>query len=561
MKRIPAIILLALMLGCLIWAEHSYTSAQEMNQQARNTAAETAEKTEEGTKERSPVAEAREYLGPASEQLGANGSTWHCPAGFTTPDALNDHIVIVTNPTEHAAQGRITIFPALLNTLGNTVSFDRAADFIEVPPKSQLRYSLAQQVGSLDELLGTETGAFVGAVVEFEEAGVTVEHQITSARDIDLGPCATSAGGSWWFASGTTSGDSAYQLYLLNPFADDAVIDAAFLTDDGRRTPLVFDSRLVPARSLTLLQVSPVVPLGDQISAEISAVSGRVIAERLQILGGDEISSGVSVSLGSNRLSTQWFFPAGGALGVGSGETYLIMNPNDEPAQVEFEAKPDSADRAGDIAPISLTIGPRQRWAVTVGNHSHHPAFLSASIDATSLTQPGEGFFASVRSFNGVAVTVERVYTLPASSQDSGVSAALGADVAALEQIVSIPRNSSKPTQSTDQPDNDSEVAQHETTGVLAVLNPAGDTISQVEVYVGRGDGVEELAAVVELAQRRRAVFTLDSLKAKDAQWLRIVSSTGTIAELVTSGDKAVTSSIAVPQKGSLTVPNILAFD
>lgn len=549
MRRLPALILLALMFGALIWAERGYLEAQRLSQNLSDSYKNVDD---------------FEYLGSASEVLGANGSTWHCPAGFTTPDALNDHIVIVSNPTDVTAHGRITMFPALLNTRGNTVPFDRAAELIEVPPRSQRRYSLASQVGSLDPLLGRETGAFVGAVVEFEEAGVTVEHQITSVRDIDIGACASSAGESWWLASGTTSADSAYQLYLLNPFADDAVVDVAFVTDDGRRTPTIFDSRLVPARSLSVLQVSPVVTLWDQIAAEVNVLSGRVIAERLQILGGDGVTAGVSTAMGSNRLSTQWFFPAGGALGVGSGETYLIMNPNDESAQIEFEAKPDGIESAGEVAPISLTIGPRKRWAVTIRDHATHPSNVVASIDATSLVPQNEGYFVSVRSFNSVPITVERVYTA-AAVVGNGATATLGADVAATEALISIPRRKvdGQNTQ-VDQGSQDTVTAdenQSELTGMIAVLNPAGDTISQVRVYVGREDGVEELVTQVELAQRRRAVFTLDSLGATNGNWVRVESSTPTITELVTSGQRMTTSSIAVPQKDTVSVPDILAFD
>lgn len=470
----------------------------------------------------------------------ASGSTWYCPAGFTTPDSSNDHIVVVTNDTDIATAGALTLYPSLLDTLGNAVTFERAVQPIEVAARSQQRFSLAPLVATMDDLLATDTGAYVGVLAEFEAPGITVEHAVVAPQGSELGGCATTAASRWWFASGTTTADVGYQLYLLNPFPDDAVVDITFVTDGGTRKPTAFDGRLVPAQSLTVIQVSPVVPVWEQLTAQITTRKGRVIAERIQLYENVEGPAGLSMSLGASELSEQWFFPAGRAV-PGAGESYIIYNPGDEPAEVEFEVKPDSSDRAGDLAALQVDIGSRERWIVNVNTHGSHPVDSVATIDATAVVEPGEQFFASVRSFNGVPVVVERLHTRPLP--ESGVSVSLGIDRASTDQQIALPATAAEAD-----------------FGTLAVLNPAGNTISRITILVG-GPGGEREQATVELGPRRRAVFSLASLELTDDQWIRIVSTTGTMAELVmVKGNQIITNS-AVPAPGTTSIPDLLAFD
>ena len=478
--------------------------------------------------------------GPVSAAPDASGTTWYCPAGFITPDSANDHVVILTNPTDEPATGTLTIYPSLLDVDGNPLPFPRAVQPIEVPAGAQRQISLAPLVASLDDRLATNTGAFAAALAEFEGAGVTVEHTVVAAQGSDIGPCATSASTSWWFASGTTTADVAYQLYLLNPFPDDAVVDISFVTDAGSRSPTAFKGKLIPAQSLTVLQVAPEVPVNAQMTAQVTVLTGRVIAERIQLFENEAGPRGLSLSLGSNRLAEQWFFPAGRSL-PGSGESYLIYNPGDAAAEVEFELKPDSADRVGDVAPLAVPVGPRERWIVTVSDHPSHPVDALAAIDARTMVGPGEPFFVSIRSFNGVPVVAERIFTRPLSQ--GGVTASMGIDVAATDQAMTVPA-----------------LVSIGETATLAVLNPSGDTIARVEILVGGPEG-EELRAEAELAPRRRGVFDLQGLVEAGDQWIRVRSTTGTIAELTVASNGLLLSTAAIPVQGTTSVPDLLAFE
>lgn len=480
-----------------------------------------------------------EGVSPAAVGPDASGSTWYCPAGFATPDGTNDHFVTVTNPTDRVARGTLTLFPALVDTEGTSLPQARAAQPVEVAPMSQSTIQLGPLVASLDPDLATSGGALVAAMVEFQGGGMFVEHSVAAFQGRDVGPCATSAAQNWWFASGTTTADVSYQLYLLNPFPDDAVVDISFVTDAGSRLRNSFAGRLIPAQSLTVLQISPEVRVNTQATAHIVVKRGRVIAERIQLFENPDGPGGLSLSLGSNRLSEQWFFPAGRST-PGTGESYVIYNPGDQAAEVEFELKPDSADRVGDVAPLPVPVGSRERWIVSVTGHPTHPVDALTTIEAT-VPEGSEQFFVSIRSFNGVPVVAERVLTRPL--EQGGVTASVGIDIASTDQMVTIPA-----------------LIEGAEAATLAVLNPAGDTISRVQVVVGGPIG-ERPGAVVELAPRRRASFDLANIVGPEDEWIRVLSSTGTIAELTVAVNGVLLSTQAVPVQGSTSTPDLLAFD
>lgn len=516
MNRWPPLILVLAMVAALVFAD------QQSNESTQTVTSLSAQGT-----------------GPAAAAPGATGSTWYCPAGFATPDGTNDHVIVVTNPTDQPVSGTLTLFPALVDVEGNSLPFPRATQPLDIAPMSQSTVQLGPLVASLDPDLATSGGALVAAMVEFDGGGMFVDHSVGAFQGRDIGPCATSAAQNWWFASGTTTSDVGYQLYLLNPFPDDAVVDITFVTDVGSRAPGAFAGKLIPAQSLTVLQVSPEVRVTTQATAQITARKGRIIAERIQLFENPEGPGGLSLALGANRLSEQWFFPAGRSV-PDAGESYVIYNPGETAAEVEFELKPDSADRDGDVAPFSVPVGSRERWIVSVTGHPTHPIDPLTTLDAT-VPAGAEQYFVSIRSFNGVPVLAERVLTLPVAQ--GGVTASIGIDLAATDQGIAIPA-----------------FVEGADAVTLAVLNPAGNTISRVQVLVSGPSG-QRSEAEVELAPRRRASFDLAGMLEPDDQWIRIVSSTGTVAELTVAVNGVLLSTNAVPVEGTTSTPNLLSFD
>lgn len=496
------------------------------------------------------VQSALEVSGPVAAVGDDDGSTWYCTAGVISPDASTDHLVVVTNPTDQPVSGTITVYPSQNNTIGEPVPYDPAVQAIEVPANGQLEVSLAPIVILLDEDLALPTGAFVGALVEFDSGGLTVHHAQLTPFGSDLEACATSAAATWWFAAGTTLRDVSYQMFLLNPFPDDAVVDITFVRADGIRTPNAVAGRLVRAQSLTVIDLTPVQPVLDQVTAEITTRTGRVIAERVQFFGPEgEGPRGVSLTAGTNALSDQWFFPAGGAV-AGAGESYVIFNPNEGPAEVEFELKTD-ADVDGDTAPRQVPVGPSEWWVVNAQLHPTHPLSqdTAAAIDVTGPELLGAQYFVSVRSFNETQVSAERVLTQPLES-GLGVASSFGISQSSTDQLLAIPPWLD--IAATDPTGDD--------VGELAVLNPAGDTISRIEIWVG-GQGQLTLRESSELPPRRRAAFDLGTLLQPGDEWIQVRSSTGVMAEMVTVTNNGIAVTHGVPAEGSVSVPNLFSFD
>jgi len=489
---------------------------------------------------RSDTATASEAAATVVPDRGS-GATWYCPAGFVTPDESANHIVTITNPSDTTASGSLTLFPSLNDTTNVPRPFERAVQQISLPPFSQQEFSLASLVVSLDPQLALNTGAFVGALVETDRSAVTTHHTVVTPLGVDSGPCADAPSASWSFASGTTTADVRYLLYVLNPFPDDAVIDISVVTDDGTRTPGSFRGQLVQRQSLIVIPVDPEVAVRPQAALQVTAKSGRVIVERLQEFRNDQGPQGLSLALGAPAPAEQWFFPAGRSVSDGAGESYIVFNPTSQVAEIEFETAVDAPDRRGDVAPSPFPIGPGERWIVTVDDHASHPDESLASLVVGTSLRADDGYFASVRSFNGVPVVVERIVTRPVTS-GIGVSAAAGITHTSDNQVVGLP-----PTLVVD----DSQ---------LAILNPAGDTIARIEIFAGSAGG-ETLVAESELPPRRRGVFRLQDIAGADTEWIRIVSTEGVMAELIDSSARGITATRPSGAAGSLEVPELLVFD
>lgn len=472
------------------------------------------------------------------------GSTWYCPAGSVTANGDNDHIVIITNRGDEDLTGSITVFPSLVDSQGSPVVFTPAVQPIELGAYEQTSIRLAPIATAIDPLLASDFGAFVGALVEFNEPDIAVEHRLTSPFGSGTAVCSATASTSWWFAAGSTTTGVDYLLYLMNPFATDAVVDVEFLTDDGSRSPQAFQSQLVPARSLVVLDVAAVATVRPQLSTEVTALSGRVIAERVQLFRADDGPTGLEVQVGTPRLSPQWFFPSGRAI-QGAGESFVIYNPTDMPTSVELEFLPDDDQRRAIVSPLLLEINERERWVVTVDAHPTHPSTSVAEVFVGDFLAPGERYSARIRSFSGVPIAVERVTTVP-SNVGAGVSIASGSAVSSTDQLIAVTASAH----------NYQHVQRSDDPAQLIVMNTAEDTISRVEVFAG-ARGEQARVAVAEIGPLERAVFEAGNWELGSVEWLRVTSSTGVTAELVTFDKTTLNSSSGVPAVGSVTVPGL----
>src|SRR5205085_4719600 len=99
-----------------------------------------------------------------------------------------------------------------------------------------------------------------------------------------------------------------YALY--NPFPDDAIVDMAFSTEQGRDAPSAFQGVVVPANSVVPVDIGSHVRRRAHVSAAIHARRGRIVVEQLQVHNGDG-RKGVGLMLGAPRTATSFVFPDG----------------------------------------------------------------------------------------------------------------------------------------------------------------------------------------------------------------------------------------------------------
>jgi len=333
----------------------------------------------------------------------ALSSTWFCTGGSTAGRGATD-LVVVANPGEVEVSGTITAVPSTGRPRTRP---------LRVPPRGRTVIDLAEMVRA----------PYVAATLELAGGGMVVEHQVSGPTGTDVAPCATSGSSTWYFASGSTTRDADETLVLFNPFADDASVDIAFATEDGRRTPVAFHGLQVPARSVVAAHVSPVVTVSTQVSAAVVARSGRVVAARRQTFDGTGASTtragaaaethrpkGLSITAGVPRAATTWMFPYG-LKDEGAHERYVVYNPSTRQADVDLVVTLDDPERNGRIDPFELTVAPG--------------SFAMVDLDVEDRVATRVGHVAVVVSRNGVEVVAERLLatTDPFPTTDTAVSA------------------------------------------------------------------------------------------------------------------------------------------
>lgn len=401
---------------------------------------------------------------PVAPPAGAVGSTWYCAGGTATgsQEGLAEHVVHVANTSEGVVTARLTAYPS---------EGQPATRVIEVAPRSRVAVSLAELV----------TAPFAAALVEVRGGGVAVEHELTGPTGRAFGACASAPSNTWYFPAGTTRAGTRMVLALFNPFAGDAVVDIAFDTDDGTRTPQAYQALVVPAGRLVAVDVSEVVTLRAEVATEVKARSGRLVVDQIQSGDGSEgAPRGLAVTLGASAPAETWLFPDGvGASGY--GEAIALYNPGETTAEVDVQVLLDNPDLNGIPEPFEISLGARRSVTIDILGDGRVPV--------------GVGHAIVVRSRNGQPVATERVVVGSADAAQPGWSFTIGAPVVAGRWIVPVASA-----------DGVSGVA-------VVVLNPSATETARLTIEAV-GDGrasVPEGLANVELAPGERRIFDLGS--------------------------------------------------
>lgn len=324
-RRLPVLVSLALLLVAAIWI-------QDRGSALSNTTAAAA--LDPGS------------FGPLGRPLAATSATWFCAAGTGVQAGAADHIVFVANPTDRALTARLDIYGAGVVGTGQTPGTSANHTIVLGPHTTT--------VIRLGDLL---VAPWVAALVSIDGAGV-VTHQVGGGAGGDIGRCASLASSEWYFPWGQTALGSTLQLALFNPFPGDAVVDLSFATDEGYRTPEDFESLLVPARSLAILDIGAVVTRRQHVSTAVKARKGQVVAEMVQTTIGTSGEPSLDMTLGAPAAASTWYFASGRA-SADVVERFVVYNPSERSLEAELTLIPEVADVEGQIEPFQLRVGPK----------------------------------------------------------------------------------------------------------------------------------------------------------------------------------------------------------
>lgn len=346
-----------------------------------------------------PDADLDRQVGVASSGLGAASdpdlpspeptSTWYCGAG--TVGGVADHTVIVSNPGDEAVDGTLKLFsqeaPDDRIWGADAAPGDaRESHAISVPARDELEVVLADLDDSvIASATATESEAFVAALLEFE-ADVTVEHKVKGDSGGSQGPCAVGGSSEWHFAWGATTRDARDLMVLFNPFPNDVVVDASFVTDEGVREPVDWQGLVVPAGRVVVVDVGDDVTRRERVAASIRARSGSLIVERLHVFDGSGEAEGLWLAAGHPSPLTRAVFPAD-ALDGGNNELVAFYNPGPETAEVDVQVKPDEASDAAEPIPFRLVVRPRQVRVLDFAEESRIPAGQAHVTEVVSTNQ------------------------------------------------------------------------------------------------------------------------------------------------------------------------------
>ena len=341
---------------------------------------------------------ATEVQAPRGGRPGARSSAWFCTGATSATDGAANGTVVVANAGNRRLAGSVTVVPS------------------EGEPK-QVALSVAASGRTVVRLLDVVTAPYVSALVELDGGEAVVELAASGPLGESATACASSASTTWYFAEGVTTRDAAEVITLFNPFPEDAIVDLVFTTEEGEVTPQALTGLSVRGRGMQAVNVGDHVQRRVQVSAQIMARAGRLVASRLQTFDGSDGRKGMSVGLGSAAPGDLWYFPEG-FLGEGLTERFQLFNPGREEARTSL----DLSLEQGQAEPIILTVPAQSRVTLNANEEARIPKGVAHAV--------------TVRSTNDVPVVVERTTDAVAPAPRLGLAITAGARLATDRWVV-----------------------------------------------------------------------------------------------------------------------------
>lgn len=310
---------------------------------------------------------------PVASPEDALGSLWFCPGQSAGDDTTADGTLVVANAGQGPAVGRVE----LVSDDGETASLD-----IEVAPDTTERIALSDHVEA----------DWVAATVELDAGAVAVEREVVGADGRAVAPCHTRSSDVWHLASGSTTRDAQMLIAVYNPNPDSATVDMSFATDAGARRPNDLQGLPVAARSLLIVDVTPIVTIRADIAATVTARRGRVVVDRIQTFDGRGASTtdedaaaetyrpkGITVTPATPTPRPVWVFPAG-VRSPGVHETISVFNPGETQATVEIDVALNDPRRNGRLDPFPLVVPPGELETFEVDEADAIPEGVTHSL-------------------------------------------------------------------------------------------------------------------------------------------------------------------------------------
>ena len=319
---------------------------------------------------------------PQTSETDRISTSWFCP-GVAAGDGIAAASVVLANP------GDVPI----------TASLSLLSD---AAPVVETLVVAARSTRSVDVLRGRTVGVVV-PVVEIIGAVGTVEQQLFYAAGDTTSQCVSQTSQSWYFADGFTADGSTERIVLINPYPEAAVVNVAFTTAAGRRTPSALQGVILAPRSARSVSMADAGATNEsRVTVEVQASSGQIVASRMQhYIGGGRL--GYSTTVGVPQPLDQWWFTSG-RTGARVTEQLVVFNPSDTDAQVSVSFFGPGITNGIDPAQSPTAALPSQ--AVDV------PAGTTTWINTDNLADLPKGDHAMLVSvLNGARLVVDHVLT------------------------------------------------------------------------------------------------------------------------------------------------------
>jgi Family of unknown function (DUF5719) len=314
----------------------------------------------------------------------AESSAWYCTGQSTPSGAVAPGSLVLANTTAHG----VTAAVAAVSDTGAT---QRTA--VAVPGHGVVMPAPA----------AFASGSWEAQTVTVDGGGVAVSQIARGSSGWTESPCQSTTSSDWYFPGGTTSGNDALSLSLLNPTVTPVVVDLTFVTSSGTLHPINFQGIVVPAGAVVVEDVASVVQNAVTVSTIVSARTGRVVASELQTFAGS--STGLSIVPGATTPQSHWTVPQAEEIADGGSEID-VFNPGPSSASVVVHLHLASSSPA----PLTDTVAPGSTWAIKTSTETRIPAGASYSADVTS---------------SGGGVVAGRTVDFPGSAPQAGLALAV----------------------------------------------------------------------------------------------------------------------------------------